>query len=72
MIEYTFFYRERPNREHGPILGQKLENNYFQIENNAGPPNLKKQRTWAGWVKEIENIFFRFDNFTDYLNNYKV
>ena len=36
---YTFFYRERQNREHGPILGQKIENNYFEIENNAGPPN---------------------------------
>ena len=38
---YTLFlfYREQQNREHGPILGQKIENNYFEIENNAGPPN---------------------------------
>ena len=32
------FYRERQNRERGPILGQKIENDYFVIENNAGPP----------------------------------
>ena len=60
-----FFYRERQNREHGPILGQKIENNYFEIENNAGPPNqIDPQMSWF-WI-------FSFDNFTNYLNNDKV